>query len=142
MIEPEVVRQVRVLSARGWGAKRIAAELGVARNTVRRYLRGGLEAEVQRRPKARRLDEDARAEAKQMFVGLAEGNAVVVRRELQRRGLEASLRTVQRVVADERRGQIAADVATVRFETPPGKQTQIDSDRSACASAARQLWCT
>ena len=46
MLEPEVVRQVRELTALGWGAKRIAAELGVARNTVRRYVRGGVEAEV------------------------------------------------------------------------------------------------
>lgn len=61
-----------------------------------------------------------------MFVGLAEGNAVVVRRELARRGVEASVRTVQRVVADERRVQRVADVASVRFETPPGKQMQID----------------
>ena len=126
MIEPEVVRQVRVLSARGWGAKRIAGELGIARNTVRRYLRGGLEAERQVRPSARRLDEDARSEARQMFVGLAEGNAVVVQRELHRRGVAASVRTVQRVVAEERRAQHVADVATVRFETPPGKQMQVD----------------
>jgi transposase len=126
MIEPEVVRQVRVLFARGWGAKRIAKELGIARNTVRRYLRGGSAAEVQVRRGARALDEDARAEARQMFTGVAEGNAVVVRRELARRGIEASVRTVQRVVEDERRAQVAADVATIRFETPPGKQMQID----------------
>jgi transposase len=36
------------------------------------------------------------------------------------------VRTVQRVVEDERRAQVAADVATIRFETPPGKQMQID----------------
>jgi transposase len=126
MIEPEVVRQVRVLAARGWGAKRIARELGVARNTVRRYLRDGPGAEVQVRPGSRRLDEDARAEARQMLVGVAEGNAVVVRRELEKRGVQASLRTVQRAVAEERRAQHVADVATVRFETPPGKQMQID----------------
>jgi predicted transcriptional regulator len=93
MIEPEVVQQLRMLSARGWGSKRIAAELGIARNTVKRYLHGALAAEVQVRPGARRLDEDARSEARQMFVGLAEGNAVVVRDELARRGIEASVRT-------------------------------------------------
>ena len=47
MIEPDVIRQIRELTARGWGSKRIAAELGVARNTVRRYLRGGAAAEAQ-----------------------------------------------------------------------------------------------
>ena len=36
------------------------------------------------------------------------------------------MRTVQRVVQDERQSHLAADVATIRFETPPGKQMQID----------------
>jgi transposase len=135
MIEPEVVQQVRVLSARGWGFKSIANELGIARNTVRRYLRSGAAAQKQVRPSARRLDEDARAEARQMFVGLAEGNAVVVRRELARRGVDASVRTVQRVVAGERRLQRVADVASVRFETAPGKQMQIDFGQKAVCIA-------
>jgi response regulator of citrate/malate metabolism len=39
MIDPEIIRQIRTLSALNWGAKRIARELGIARNTVRRYLR-------------------------------------------------------------------------------------------------------
>jgi transposase len=55
MVEQELVRQMRVLAEAGWGAKRIAREVGVARNTVRRYLRSRGEAEKQRRPQARRL---------------------------------------------------------------------------------------
>src|SRR5437879_1577681 len=38
MVDAEVVRQIRELHRGGWGAKRIARELEVARNTVRRYL--------------------------------------------------------------------------------------------------------
>jgi hypothetical protein len=49
---------------------------------------------------------------------VAEVNAVVVHRELARRGLEAIVRTVQRVVAEERREKRAKDVATVRFGYP------------------------
>jgi IS30 family transposase len=41
VIDADEVRQIRELSRRKWGAKRIARELGIARNTVRRYLRGG-----------------------------------------------------------------------------------------------------
>lgn len=126
MIEPEVVRQMKQLHALGWGSKRIAAELEIARNTVRRYLRGGAEAEVQRRPSARRLGPDARAQARQLFTSTAEGNAVVVHQELKARGFEASVRTVQRAVQDEREQQRAAEVATVRFETAPGHQMQVD----------------
>ena len=126
MVEPEVVRQMRQLSGMGWGSKRIAAELGVARNTVRRYLREGAAAEVQRRPGSWSLDGDARAEARQLFVTTAEGNAVVVHQELKARGVVASVRTVQRVVREERQQQRAAEVATVRYETAPGHQMQVD----------------
>ena len=41
MVEQAVVQRMRVLREVGWGAKRIARELGLARNTVRRYLREG-----------------------------------------------------------------------------------------------------
>src|SRR5690349_21678913 len=126
MVEPEVVRRMRDLSAMGWGSKRIAHELGVARNTVKRYLRGGAEVEVQERHGARRLDADARAEAKQLFASVAEGNAVVVAQELATRGVRASVRTVQRAVEDERRAKIAMDVASMRYESAPGRQMQID----------------
>lgn len=126
MVEPEVVRRMRQLSELGWGAKRIALEVGVARNTVRRYLRGGESAGVQHRPGARALDEDGRAQARQLFATSAAGNAVVVTRELRRRGLDASVRTVQRVVEDERSRKRTELLATVRFETSPGQQMQID----------------
>ena len=126
LVEPEVVRQMRELAVSGWGAKRIAGELGIARNTVRRYLRGGAAAQVQVRPSARLLDDDARAKARELLDGAAEGNAVVVARLLGAGGVEASVRTVQRAVEDHRRGQRASLVASIRFETEPGQQLQID----------------
>lgn len=126
MVEVEAVRQMRDLASKGWGAKRIARELGLARNTVRRYLRGGEAAEVQRHPSQQRLDEARLAEAVALFEGEAEGNAVVVAQLLAARGIEASVRTVQRAVAQRRRQLRAAELATVRFETAPGRQMQID----------------
>jgi transposase len=126
MVEAETVQALRVLAGRGWGARAIARELGVSRNTVRRYLRGGESAERQERPARRILDLDARAVAKQMFAGIAEGNAVVVKRELQRAGVEVGVRTVQRVVRDERLARRAQELATVRYERGPGEQMQID----------------
>jgi predicted DNA-binding protein (UPF0251 family) len=36
MIEAEVVESMRLLEQRGWGTKKIAKELGLPRNTVRR----------------------------------------------------------------------------------------------------------
>jgi len=126
MVDLEVVQQIRGLHAQGWGAKRIARELEIARNTVRRYLRGGEAAQVQMRPQRRALDDGLRGRAVALFEQVAEGNAVVVHRELAREGAEASVRTVQRAVAECRRQRHAAAVATVRFETAPGHQMQVD----------------
>jgi transposase len=126
MIEPEIVRQIRALAAQQWGSKRIGEELGVSRNTVKRYLREGPAADSQVRPRARRLDDMARARAVRHYDGVAEGNAVVVHQELTREGVSASLRTVQRAVAGRRRELRAAQVATVRYESAPGHQMQID----------------
>lgn len=125
MIEPEVVRHMRLLHEAGWGAKRIAQEVGVARNTVRRYLRSR-SADVQVRPSRRALDDDARSQARDLYVGAAGGNAVVVQQLLGERGLEASVRTVQRAVSEQRREARVSQLATVRYETAPGDQMQID----------------
>jgi transposase len=126
MIEPDEVRAILELSRRGWGAKRIAKELGFARNTVRLYLRRGERTGRPVRPKRRRLTEEQRERAVKLLEGVAEGNAVVVLRELRKDGVEASLRTVERAVQGARQARRAADLATVRFETPPGEQMQID----------------
>ena len=124
MVEPEVVVRIRALGAMGWGAKRVAREVGVARNTVRRYLRGGGAAEVQARPCARRLSEDQRREARELFSAEAAGNAVVVRELLASRGVRASMSTVQRAVRAQRQRLRAEALATVRYETGPGEQMQ------------------
>jgi transposase len=126
MVEQEVVRRIRVLAEAGWGHKRIAREVGVARNTVRRYLRAGSAADKQVRPKARRLTEAEQQRAVELWNGAAEGNAVVVKALLAQEAVEASVRTVQRAVEERRRQVHAAQVATVRFETKPGQQMQVD----------------
>ena len=55
------------------------------------------------------------------------GNGDVVRQELlSEKGIVASRRTVQRALEPYRQELRAEALATVRFETPPGKQLQID----------------
>lgn len=77
MLEGELVAVIRELAGRGVGSKRIARTVGVARNTVRRYLREAIVTGMQRRPTARRLTEDGRREARALYEGPAGGNAVV-----------------------------------------------------------------
>ena len=126
MLDSEIVRQIRALSALGWGAKRISDAVGASRNAVRRYLRLGAAADAQVRPQARQLDAEQRALAVELLEGEAAGNAVVVQRLLQDCGVEATVRTVQRAVETRRQERRAAELATVRYETAPGHQMQID----------------
>ena len=126
VIEAEVVTAIRTLAGRGVGKKAIARELGVSINTVRRYVRQPIEAGCQVRPAARRLTDAWRDLARALYEGPAAGNAVVVQRLLEERGLVVSTRTIERAVTDIRRAQRVAQLATVRVETPPGDQLQID----------------
>lgn len=125
VVEGEIVTAIRELAGRGWGSKAIARELGIARNTVRRYRRHAVVAGQQARP-PRQLTEDVVREAQALYSGVAEHNAVVVHRLLRDQGRTIGLRTVQRAVAPVRQAQRAADVATVRVETAPGAQMQVD----------------
>ena len=125
MVEPDEVGVMLRLHGLGWGTKRIAAALGCSRGTVKHYIKVGGWQPYGRPRRAGRLD------------GLAEwlaaafrqhrGNADVVRQELRRQhGIDVSLRTVERAVAPLRQALRAEARATVRFETPPGRQLQID----------------
>ena len=106
VVEGEVVLAIRALADCGVGSKAIARALGVARNTVRRYLRQSSAETDQVRPAARRLTDERRLEARMLYAGSAGGNAVVVQRLLAARGLPVSVRTIERAVSDLRRAEI------------------------------------
>ena len=125
METPQDVAQMLRLRGSGMGIKSIAQEMGCSKNTARRYLRAGGWVAYKRPERERTLRglEPWLAERLQQH----RGNADVVRQDLQREhGIAVSLRTVERAVAPFRRELRAAEVATVRFETAPGEQLQID----------------
>jgi transposase len=126
VVEGEIVTAIRELAGRGWGSKAIARELGIARNTVRRYRRAPVVVAGRQARAPRRLTNEVVREARRLYLGTAERNAVVVHRLLREQGRAIGLRTVQRAVAPVRHEARAADVATVRVETAPGAQLQID----------------
>jgi transposase len=125
MRTPDEVTAMLRLRGLGWGTKRIARELGCSRNTVKRYVeaQGWQGYELGSRPKVLAPYAGWLAERLRRH----RGNADVVRQDLAREhGLVVSLRTVERAVAHVRQTLRAEALATVRFETPPGKQLQID----------------
>lgn len=122
---PQDVEAMRRLSAAGWGRRRIASELGCSPETVRKYLRQGGWQPYGKPCRTSVLD-GHREWLRQRFLA-HRGNADVVRQELaSEKGIKVSLRTVERAVEPWRRELRNAALATVRFETPPGRQLQAD----------------
>ena len=141
MLAPQEVQKMLALSALGWGAKRISRELGCSRNTVREYLRRGGWRPMDVSSRAGVLEPHREWLAERLL--RHRGNADVVRQDLQRElGIEVSLRTVERAVAPMRRQLRAAALATVRFETAPGQQMQIDfgSTRAMIAGESVRIY--
>src|SRR5919108_4760011 len=125
MQTPAEVAAMLRLKALGWGVRRIAGELGCSHMTVRRYLAEGGWVAYRGGGRPRTLSglEEWVAERFRRHAG----NADVVRQELEReKGIRLSLRTVEREVRHLRRALAAEARATIRFETPPGRQLQID----------------
>jgi transposase len=135
---PEDVEAMRRLRGLGWGTKRIAAELGCSRNTVRRWL--GLDGwQPYGRPRRRSALDGLEAWLEERFRRHG-GNADVVHQELvAEHGVAVSLRTVERAVAPWRRDLEAKARATVRFETPPGRQLQVDFGERRVEIAGEQV---
>ena len=125
MVDPDEVTAMLRLKQLGWGTRRIATALGVSRGTVQGYIEAGGWRPFQQPARKKRLD-NHEAWLKERF-RLHRGNADVVRQELAaEKAITVSLRTVERAVEPYRRELEAEARATVRFETPPGKQMQID----------------
>src|ERR1700740_2327641 len=138
MLAPDEVAAMVQLHKLGWGTRRIAGELGCSRNTVKRYLAAGGWAAIRPARRQRRLDglEDWLKECFRQH----RGNCDVVRQDLLREhGLTVSLRTVERGGAPRRQALQAEARACLRFETPPGKQLQIDFGATSAAIGGERV---
>ena len=125
MKTPDDVAAMLRLRECGWGLKRIARELGCSHHTVKQYVAAGGPRPFKLQKRAKVLDglEDW---LRERFLR-HRGNADVVRQDLAaEKGIAVSLRTLQRAVQPYRQALKAEALATVRFETPPGRQLQID----------------
>lgn len=139
MQEPEDVAVMLNLHKLGWGSKRISRELGVSRNTVKRYLRAGGYVPYGGHGGRTKILDGHSAWLSEEF-RRHRGNADVVRQELERvHGIKVSLRTVERAVLDHRRELNAEALATTRFETAPGHQMQGDFGQATVEIAGEKV---
>ncbi len=122
---PDDVVEMLRLRACGWGVKRIARYLGDSQHTVRGYVAAGGVKPFKSPERAKRLD-GLEGWLRERFIR-HRGNADVVRQDLlAEKGVAISRRTPQRAVQPYRQALRPEALATSRFETPPGRQLQID----------------
>jgi transposase len=132
-VTPEGVAEGELIDQSKWGAirtlwesgkskKAIARELSLDIKTVRKWVKTVWRPQQRRR--GRRLDGFAEfLKARAPEVGF---NAVVLARELSGRGYSGTYSAVVKYVAPWRKEWRGQPEPTVRFETGPGEQSQVD----------------
>jgi transposase len=121
----EGAMEISVLLKQGLGVREIARRCGVSRNTVRRVRDEGAQRRYQREVRRGKLDafvdyiRDRLAAAAPGWIP-----ATVILREIRERGYEGSHSILRNFMAKLKPQREAEPV--VRFETPPGRQMQVD----------------
>ncbi len=119
--------EVRVMARQGKGIREIAREMGISRNTVRRYLReGGTPTYKARSARPTKLDPykdyltERVRQARPMWLP-----ATVLLREIRERGYRGGISQLKAYLAPMK--PVKNDGGpVVRFETAPGHQMQVD----------------
>ena len=123
MLKVGQVKEIYEMKGAGRSIRGIADDLGVARNTVRRYLKSPEAMRPKLRPRrASKLDPYTEYVDRRLDEGLE--NCVVLHRELKALGYNGGYSILKSYVSPRRRRQ--QPDATMRFETAPGEQAQID----------------
>lgn len=120
------MKRLYELHGQGESIRSIARTLGISRNTVRRYLRAPEVPRPKSRPKrGSKLD----PYAEYIRQRLAEGvdNCVVLLREIRAQGYTGGYTILKDFVRPLRRHRQPQQ--TMRFETQPGEQAQVDFGR-------------
>jgi len=127
MLTQEEAVEIKVLSRQGKGIREIARDVGVSRNTVRRYLRG-LAPSRRSPPKTRRV---CKLDAFKVYLGERVRAAhpawlpsPVLFSEIQQMGYKGGM-TILRQYLRTLKPSITPE-PVVRFETAPAQQMQVD----------------
>lgn len=124
MITQDQSGAIQTLRAQGHGKKTIARMLGLHVQTVRRHLAKGAWKPYQRQARPSVLETYRTHLLARMPQVLY--NAKILLQELRELGFTGSYEVVKRFVRPHREERDRLEEATVRFETAPGKQAQVD----------------
>ena len=124
MLDKRTIFEIHRLNHQGWSQRRIARELRVGRETVKKYLENPEQTAPKRPPRASRLD-PYRDLIDQFLQQDPQVNAPVVLQRLQQAGFDGKI-TILRDYLHKKRGRSKNRKAFIRFESAPGQQCQID----------------
>jgi transposase len=124
MLNPEEWMDINDLHRQGNSIRQIAQITGYSRNTVRRVLRQSAPQGFAQPARASKLDPFKAYLAQRL--GQCSLSAVRLLGEISPMGFSGSIDIVQRYVKELSVSRDASARATVRFETPPGAQAQVD----------------
>lgn len=124
MLDMEGWMEIKSMKREGHSIREITRRTGRARNTVRKVLRKKAPDQTKRSAKASILDEyKAYLKDRYRQTGLS---AVRLLEEIAGMGYAGSVDTIRRYLRSIDREESVSAKATVRFESPPGKQAQVD----------------
>lgn len=126
MIRLEERMMIDIMYKQGYGKKRIARELGISINTVRKYLREGGKPQYKKRELVPMKLDGYREYIKKRITDAHPHwiPATVIYREIKARGYQGGLSRLRAYMRSQK--PEVKEEAVVRFETPPGQQMQID----------------
>jgi transposase len=126
MVGAEGALEIRVLHRHGKGIREIVRDMGISRNTVRRYLRDEEAIRYKPRPPRRAKLDPFKAYVVERLRAAAPERipASVLLMELRERGYTGGYTMLKMFAASLRPKEPAAPI--IRFETEPGEQMQVD----------------
>ena len=140
LIRAEVWVDIHSLHRQGLSIRQIARRLGISRNTVRRYLRGEPKPPKYRREPRPSILDPYKAYLSRRLEQIPELPVTVLCREIQAQGYPGEITIVKDFVRPLRAERRRLEDLTVRFETQPGEQVQVDWSEFGRLPDGRKLY--
>jgi transposase len=140
MLTLEAWVDIKAMHRQGRSIRSIAKELGISRNTVRRYLRDEKPPHYAARPKRPSILEPHKDYLTKRIEEKPEIHATVLLRELRERGYTGQITLVKDFIRPLRAERRRLEELTVRFETAPGDQLQVDWSEFGRLPDGRKLY--